>query len=113
VYRKFENRQEAAMTSPVENLKLAELRAKTDRDLVPIIAKGLQRGLAYASVVTNRDCSAYEKAEKIRVEAVILLSVAYGLSEDDRTAMEEKLDALRAALDQVPPGNASREAAGA
>ena len=101
------------MTSAVENLRLAELRAKTDRDLVQIIAKGLERGLAYASVVTNRDCSAYEKAEKIRVEAVILLSVAYGLSEDDRAAVAEKLDGLGLALDQVPPGNACRQAAGA
>jgi hypothetical protein len=109
---RFENGQEVAMTSAVENLKLAELRAKTDRDLVRIISKGLERGLAYASAVTNRDCSAYVKAEKIHVEAVILLSVDYGLSED-RTAVEKKLDGLRLALDQVPPGNACRQAAGA
>jgi hypothetical protein len=100
------------MTSSVENVKLAELRAKTDWDLFHVISKDLDRGFVYASVVTSRDCSAYEKAGKIYAEVVILLAMAYGLSEDDRAAVEETLDGLRLALDRVPPGNSRRQAAG-
>src|SRR5579862_6087976 len=100
------------MTITPDAAKLIQLRAKTDRDLVIVISKDLDRGLVYASVVSSQDCSIYEKAERIHCEAVILLSMAYGLSNVERAAVEAKLDELRLALDQVPPGSVRRQAAG-
>jgi hypothetical protein len=87
----------------VEHRKLAQLRAKTNWDLGHVISKEIHRGLVYANVVNSRDCSIYEKAERIHAEAVTLLAMAYGLSDVERAAVEAELDELRLVLDRVPP----------
>jgi hypothetical protein len=96
------------MTSTLDISKLAELREKTDRDLVRIIGTELERGLILASVATNRQSPLYLKADKVHRRVATLLSKVYSPSAAERASMEARLLELRAALDQVPQQNVLR-----
>jgi hypothetical protein len=98
------------MTSTVEIGKLAQLREKTDRDLVKVIRKELERGLILASVATTRQSPLYSRAEMLHGEAAALLAKVYGLSEAERTALEGRLLELRKALDHAQGRITQRQA---
>ena len=81
------------MGAVVHFTKLAELRAKTDRDLQRILDMELDRGLALANVAATRHSKFYAQAEAIYARSKQLLPMT--------PAFENKLKELRMALDLV------------
>jgi hypothetical protein len=84
-----------------EHAKLAELRAKTDRQLIRLVSNDLELGLKLAA---NSSCQDREpagerraRAERACAEAGKLLPKVYSLSE--RLRLEKKLSELRATLE--------------
>ncbi|MGE5646835.1 MAG: hypothetical protein ACM336_13685 [Acidobacteriota bacterium] len=77
-----------------EHAKLAELRAKTDRQLIRLVSNDLELGLKLAAGAEADRASAARACE----EAGKLLPKVYSLSE--RVRLETKLGELRAALDR-------------
>jgi len=69
--------------------KLAELRAKTDRQLVILIRSTLENGLA-----------SRVEAEKAYSEVLVLLPAVRDVPEADRRRLESKLARLRQLLDE-------------
>ena len=55
--------------------KLADLRTKTDRELLTLIQRELDRGLALADVAANRESAFYGAAEKAYRKVVTLLLI--------------------------------------
>ena len=82
--------------------KLAELRVKTDRDLVSIIGKELEHGLILASIATSKESPSYAKAETIRAEALTLLAKISSASENERATLATKVSELQSALARLP-----------
>jgi len=76
--------------------KLAELRAKTDRDLVLILSNALELGLQCAAVDRGAGGPLRDRAADIYANAVTLLSKVENIAE--RRKLENKLDRLRASL---------------
>jgi hypothetical protein len=97
------------MTSTVDIGKLAELREKTDRDLVRIIGTELERGLILASVASEWQSPLYARAESVYRKATASLSKVYGMSPADRALLEGKLAELRQALDLAAGQTAARQ----
>ena len=81
--------------------KLAVLHAKTDHDLLILIERELERGLALVKVEATQGSPLYVRAEKA-YETVLPLSKIAGLSHLDRVRIEGKLKELRLVLDEVP-----------
>ena len=88
------------MGSTTEFAKLAQLRAKTDRQLIALIAHQLEHSLSSASY--NQQSRAL--AEKTYTEARKLTSQVYNLNE--RLRLEARLGELRRTLDGIPPAGA-------
>jgi len=82
--------------------KLAELRARTDRDLVRILNTDLERSLALANVAATRRSVFRSEAEACYARAKILLPKLPGLTVDEQANLENKLKELGMALDLVP-----------
>jgi hypothetical protein len=82
--------------------KLAELRARTDRDLVRILNADLERALALASVAATRHSLFRSQAEVMYTRAKALLPELSGLATDERAQLEARLKELAMALDLVP-----------
>ncbi len=88
--------------------KLAQLRARTDRQLVGLISARLDRGFAYARVLAARDSQAqgaavsefHRRAEDAWREAHHLLPALDGTAEIDRAALLHRAGILREVLDQ-------------
>jgi hypothetical protein len=88
--------------------KLAQLRARTDRQLAELISARLDRGFAYARVLAARDSQAqgpaardFElRAENAWREAHNLLPALRGIAETDRAALLRRAGTLREVLDQ-------------
>ena len=83
------------MNETRESAKLAELRAKTDRDLVKMVASRIERGLRAESEVRREQ--AYD-------EAAMLLHAVGGLPQGDRLVLEARLAELRLSLGSVQRG---------
>ena len=64
----------------VDFSKLAELRARTDRDLVRILNADLERGLALANVAATRHSVFRAQAEAVYNRSKTLLPKIPGLS---------------------------------
>ena len=79
-----------------ELAKFAILRAKTDRELVAVIAHQLDRGLRLARM----DSAPRAEAERAYAEAVLLLPRVYALPEAERRWLENKISDLRQRLDE-------------
>jgi hypothetical protein len=85
--------------------KLAELRARTDRQLIKIINSELERGLHLALLAAETKSAydvgatepSYVEAEKACAYAVSLVSKVDDT--DERRRLDSKLTRLRAALD--------------
>jgi hypothetical protein len=82
--------------------KLAELRARTDRDLVRILNADLERALALASVAATKQSVFRSQAEAMYNRARTLLPELSGASADEHAQLESKLKELGMALDLVP-----------
>ena len=81
--------------------KLAELRAKTDRDLVRILHTDLDRGLALANVAATRQSVFRTQAEAVYARVKALLPKISGLDREEFSQLEGKLKDLSMALDLV------------
>jgi hypothetical protein len=89
------------MGTLVDFPKLAELRARTDRDLVRILNADLERSLALASVAATRHSVFWSQAEAMYTRAKTLLPKLSGLTADELAQLEAKLKELAMALDLV------------
>jgi hypothetical protein len=79
------------------NSKLAELRAKTDRQLVILIRSTLDDGLASRA-----------EAERVYSEVRALLPTVCDVTEAERRCLESKLARLRGFLDERPMRSMAR-----
>jgi hypothetical protein len=86
----------------VDFCKLAELRARTDRDLVRILNADLERGLALASVAATGHSVFRFQAEAVYARAKTWLPKLSGVAADELAELEAKLKELAMALDLVP-----------
>jgi hypothetical protein len=90
------------MGTLVDFSKLAELRARTDRDLVRILRVDLERSLALAGVAaTGRSIFRFQ-AEAVYQRASVLLPNLSGLTPDELAELQAKLKELGMALELVP-----------
>ncbi len=88
--------------------KLAQLRARTDRQLVELISAKLDRGFSYARALASRDSKApweatrefQQRAEDAWCEAHHLLPALNGPAEKDRALLQLRERILREVLDQ-------------
>jgi hypothetical protein len=90
------------MGSLVHFPKLAELRARTDRDLVRILNADLERSLALANVAATRRSVFRTEAEAVYIRAKILLPELSGTTAGEHAELQSKLKELGMALDLVP-----------
>jgi hypothetical protein len=88
------------MTAPVQLSKLAELRAKTDQQLVSIIDHALEVGLLLAANEAQADPAAvlHRRAADIYANMVVLVEKVEDVREQRR--LEERLKRLLQSLDQ-------------
>ena len=97
------------MSATAQLSKLAELRAKTDRELVSIIDNALELGLLLAAKEPDVDPEGvlHRRAADIYADTVMLVEKVENVGK--RRRLEEKLRQLRHALDkqvQVQPASA-------
>jgi hypothetical protein len=83
------------MNGTAQTLKLLELRAKTDRQLLQLISVRLHTALRLAK---NRECVA--EAEDIHREVSALLPWVWGVSGAERRELESATGDLRRLLDR-------------
>jgi hypothetical protein len=82
--------------------KLAMLRAKTDRELLILIRKDLDRGLALANVAAAKGSPVHAEAEEAIDRAKALLPTIPNLRQRAWSGLEVLLEELRATLDALP-----------
>ena len=80
--------------------QLATLRRKTDRDLLILVRRALDRGLASADAAATKESRLYEEAEAAYVMIKTWLPLISGLSGDGRRDLETSRKQLRTALDR-------------
>lgn len=81
--------------------KLAELRAKTDRQLLQVILRELDRALPMAKAAANKASPLYIRAEKTYIKVRPLVSRIEAVTEDERAKLEAKLKEVQVALDRA------------
>ena len=81
--------------------KLVSIRRRTDRDLLILVSRELDRGITLLDLAATSNSPFFAQAEKACETAMILLSKISGLSQDDRLRIESSLKELRSRLDQV------------
>ncbi len=88
------------MSATAELSKLAELRAKTDQDLMRIIDNALEVGLLLAATDTHVDSAMqlHGRAEEIHADTLMLIPKIEDVSE--RRRLEDRLELLRERLDR-------------
>ena len=88
------------MSATAQLSKLAELRAKTDQDLVSIIDHALQVGLLLAAKEPDVDPAGvlHRRAADIHANTVMLVAKVENVRE--RRRLEEKLRQLRKSVDR-------------
>jgi hypothetical protein len=82
--------------------KLVSIRNRTDRDLMILVQRELDRGLILVAVATTRTSALFAQAEKSYKIATTILPRISGISQDDRLRIELSLRELRSRLDQLP-----------
>lgn len=82
--------------------KLAELRARTERDVARILHADLERSLALAGVAATGHSVFRAQAEQMHARARTLLPRLSGLTDNEMAELEAKLKELAMALDLVP-----------
>jgi hypothetical protein len=83
------------------NAKLAELRGKTDQELLFLIQRELDRALTLADVAVNRESAFYGEAEKAYSKVLTLLPEAPDMRRGDRARIEAAVKEVRLRLDQA------------
>lgn len=81
--------------------KLVSIRHRTDHDLMVLVSRELDRGLALVDVAATRTSPLFAKAEEAHDMARAILPRISDLSEGDRLRLESRLKELRSRLDQV------------
>jgi len=92
--------EEIPMSTPALS-KLAELRAKTDQQLMRVILRELDRALPMARAATSRESPLYIRAEKAYARVKPLVSRVEGVSSEQRGNLETKLIEVETALERV------------
>lgn len=82
--------------------KLVSIRRRTDQDLLVLVNRELDRGIALANLLTARTSPYFAEADKALQTADTLLSKVSDGSDGDRARIESRLNDLRRRLDQVP-----------
>src|SRR5262245_29279112 len=82
--------------------KLVELRDKTDRELLFLVEREVNRALAMANVATTRDSPLYIEAARAYENVTKLLPTISDRSPDRRALLETTLKELHIALDSAP-----------
>ena len=90
------------MGTLVDFPKLAELRARTDRNLVRILNADLDHSLALASVAATKRSIFRSQAAAVYRRAKALLPGRSGVTAEELAQLEAKLKDLGMALDLVP-----------
>ena len=99
------------MSSASNASKLAELRARTDRQLSVLVPRELERALTLANVAATKGSPLYEQAETAYMWVKALLPRIVDMNRDERALMEVSLKELRSALDSVSANGVQRPAA--
>jgi len=81
--------------------KLAELRARTDREVSVLILRELERALALGDVAVNRESDSYCQASEAYRRVVRLLLKATGMRRGESALIEEQVRVLRLRLDHA------------
>jgi hypothetical protein len=81
--------------------KLVELRRRTDRDLMILVRRELDRGLALADTAAATESTSFARAERAYQVVTTWLPVISGLSQEDRRILELRLQELRSAIDRL------------
>ena len=87
--------------------KLAALRGRTDHDLLILIERELDRGLALANVASARSSPMYRQAETAYAKVKTLLPKIADFSDAQALSAGARLKELRLALDQVSDSSAA------
>ena len=66
--------------------KLVSIRRRTDQDLLVLVNRELDRGLALVDVASSRNSPLFVEAEKALGTATAMLAMISGLTENDRFA---------------------------
>lgn len=82
--------------------KLVALRSRTDHDLIVLVQRELDHGLALVDVAASRNSPLFTQAVKALATAKALLPRITGLSEDDRLRIEGRVKELRSRLERAP-----------
>jgi len=82
--------------------KLVALRNRTDHDLLLLVEREIERGLALAAVAGARSWQTHVQAARSYQTAKSLLPRICGLNENDQARMEGRLQQLRSLLDRGP-----------
>ena len=77
-------------------LSLPELRSKTDRELVILVGREIERSLTFAGA------GAIAEAESAHLQAKVLLGVAHA-PDPQRSEMEARLEHARTAIERRRP----------
>ena len=83
--------------------KLVSIRHRTDHDLIVLVSRELDRGLALVDVAATRTSPLFAQAEKAFDTARAILPRISDLSEGDRLRLESSLKELRSRIDEVAP----------
>ena len=86
------------MTALSQMYKLAELRARTDRDLVHLVGHALELGIECALAAMSTHGTLRAKAENIYANALMLLPKIENVSE--RRKLSDKAGRMRDLLDR-------------
>ena len=99
------------MRNSTEILKLEELRAKTDRELLRLMHRELERATTLANLASGKGSALDLRAEEIYAEVNRLLPGIARLSREQREKVENRLKELRRQLDSLPAAKTSRATA--
>jgi hypothetical protein len=94
--------QEGGTQMSTNTQKLRVLRSRTDHDLLVIVNRELDRGLAMVEAAASRNSPLFTKAEKAFSTATALVPRIVGLGEGDRLRIEKTVKELWSRLAQVP-----------
>ena len=86
----------------LNDAKLEELRTRTDRDLLILIQRELDRALTLADVAANKSSAFHEEAGKAYRRVVTLFLKTPDMGQQDRVRIEARLKELRLLLDNTP-----------
>ena len=81
--------------------KLAQLRARTDQQLLLVILQELDRALPMAKAAVNKESPLYVRAQKAYLKVSPLVSKVEAISVNQMGTLEAKLKEIRMALDRA------------